>query len=788
MGVPRKGGFPILENIFKGFVQWIYSLCLEMVQYIANSLLTVFSMDLDYFFQVAPVAKDILSILIAAGWALLMGNLVFQAVRSMVSGLGFEGEDPKLLFTRTFVFAFLLLASRQICEIGLNISAQIIQMLQIPSSVTVTIPEESNFNIGASWLLIIIVGVVVMWQFVKLCFEVAERYVVTAVLVLMAPLAFGLGGSKSTEDIFKGWCRMFASMCLMMVMNIIFLKLLISAMGYVPSGLGVLPWMLLIVGIARVARKIDSVVARIGLNPAITGDGLGRGLPGMVAFAAIRGLGMAMTRSASAASKGSGGAKPRGGHATGSSSPPPPSPPPSGGGGASPSGGGSGQGGQGRGQSGTHAGSSSAPPPSEGGGRTPPGGRSGQGGQGRGQSGTYRESERAAYAASTSAQQSASAETQTEPRSTRKDQPKAGGPSCPPGTKPTRHTSVPPEQRSGGAGADQRFRINAVLMGQRPEGAKAATQAASSQHQSAAHSRQATDGAGTFSRSYLKTGKEAFRITSERQSSQQAAQDRPQRPPIHQNGTPKISAPPGVSAPGKSDYGAGKEPDSSYRRDIQPPTDTAGTRRAPRPSRPPVGGTQPPAGTAGTRQPSGPSQPPVGGTQPPAGTAGTRQASGPSRPPVGGTQPPAGTAGTRQASGPSRSSVGGPQPPADTAGTRQSTGPSRSSVGGTQPPTGTAGTRQSTGPSRSSVGGTQPPAGTAGTQRAAGPSRPPIGGTQASIGAKESRRISGAPRPPTIQMASEETTAKDSSAGTHRIKRPAAPPNGSTSKKRNKKK
>ena len=50
MGVPRIGGFPILENIFKGFVQWIYSLCLEMVQYIANSLLTVFSMDLDYFF------------------------------------------------------------------------------------------------------------------------------------------------------------------------------------------------------------------------------------------------------------------------------------------------------------------------------------------------------------------------------------------------------------------------------------------------------------------------------------------------------------------------------------------------------------------------------------------------------------------------------------------------------------------------------------------------------------------------------------------------------------------
>ena len=193
----------ILEGIFKGFVQWVYSLCLEMVQYIANSLLEVFQMDLSYFRQVAPVTDDILSIVIAVGWALLLGNLVFQAMKSMVIGLGFEGEDPKLLFTRTFVFAFLLLVSQQICEIGLGISSQVIALLQVPTSVTITIPDENNFTIGASWLLIIIVGIVVMWQFVKLCFEVAERYVVTAILVLMAPLAFGMGGSKNTEDIFK---------------------------------------------------------------------------------------------------------------------------------------------------------------------------------------------------------------------------------------------------------------------------------------------------------------------------------------------------------------------------------------------------------------------------------------------------------------------------------------------------------------------------------------------------------------------------------------------------------
>ena len=269
-----------------------------MVQYIANSLLEVFQMDLSYFRQVAPVTDDILSIVIAVGWALLLGNLVFQAMKSMVIGLGFEGEDPKLLFARTFVFAFLLLVSQQICELGLGISSQVIALLQVPTSVTITIPDENNFTIGASWLLIIIVGIVVMWQFVKLCFEVAERYVVTAILVLMAPLAFGMGGSKNTEDIFKGWCRMFGSMCVMMIMNVIFLKLLISALGYVPSGVAVLPWMLLIVGIARVARKIDGIIARMGLNPALTGDGLGRGLPGMVAYAVVKGIGSSIAKAA----------------------------------------------------------------------------------------------------------------------------------------------------------------------------------------------------------------------------------------------------------------------------------------------------------------------------------------------------------------------------------------------------------------------------------------------------------------------------------------------------------
>ena len=71
------------------------------------------SLDFTYIKAHAPVIPDIMQALLAVGWALLLGNLVFQALRSMASGLGFEGEDPKMLFARSFVFAFLLLGSSQ---------------------------------------------------------------------------------------------------------------------------------------------------------------------------------------------------------------------------------------------------------------------------------------------------------------------------------------------------------------------------------------------------------------------------------------------------------------------------------------------------------------------------------------------------------------------------------------------------------------------------------------------------------------------------------------------------
>ena len=307
----------MLEPIFKGLVEWIYQIMVDIMSYASTELLSVMSMDLSYFEETAPIIFDIRDVFIALGWALLIGNLLFQSLKAIISGIGFESEDPKLIFFRTFVFSFLLLASRQICDIGLGITSKVIEMLELPSAIEVKTPDESMFSMAADakWMLVIIVGIVLMVQMVKLLFEIGERYVITSILTFFAPLAFSMGGSRNTNDIFKGWVRMYCSMLVMMIMNIVFLKLIMSAMSRMASG-SVLVWLVFVVALTRVARKIDSHIGKIGLNPAQTGDGIGSRLPGMMTLMAVRVMSSAIGKSISGA-KGSGSG--RGGRYSGTS-------------------------------------------------------------------------------------------------------------------------------------------------------------------------------------------------------------------------------------------------------------------------------------------------------------------------------------------------------------------------------------------------------------------------------------------------------------------------------------
>lgn len=289
----------MINLILKDLVLWLFGLFLDLMNYCADALLGLMNTDLSYFESNVPIIVKLYGVFVAIGWGFLIGNCAFQCLKAMFAGLGFETESPAMLLVRTFLFGFLLIMSKQVCEIGLSIGKTLMELIGLPEKASITFPDDSMFpDLTSSWLLIVIIGVLIGAQLIKLFFEIGERYVVVAILTLFSPIAFAMGGSRSTKDICSGFIRTYASMILLLVSNVLFLKLIYSALSSMPDGIMILPWTVLIVGIARVARKADNLLSKIGLNPSFTGDPLGNGMGKAVAFMAARSILSSATHSA----------------------------------------------------------------------------------------------------------------------------------------------------------------------------------------------------------------------------------------------------------------------------------------------------------------------------------------------------------------------------------------------------------------------------------------------------------------------------------------------------------
>ena len=281
----------MINLILKDLVLWLFGLFLDLMNYCADALLGLMNTDLSYFESNVPIILKLYGVFVAIGWGFLIGNCAFQCLKAMFAGLGFETESPAILLVRTFLFGFLLIMSKQVCEIGLSIGKTLMELIGLPEKASITFPDDSMFpDLTSSWLLIVIIGVLIGAQLIKLFFEIGERYVVVAILTLFSPIAFAMGGSRSTKDICSGFVRTYASMILLLVSNVLFLKLIYSALSSMPDGIMILPWTVLIVGIARVARKADNLLSKIGLNPSFTGDPLGNGMGKAAAFMAARSI------------------------------------------------------------------------------------------------------------------------------------------------------------------------------------------------------------------------------------------------------------------------------------------------------------------------------------------------------------------------------------------------------------------------------------------------------------------------------------------------------------------
>ena len=226
-------------GILDGIVEWIAEQVMNGLNLVNSSVLGAMGCDMTVFLRYFPAAQTMYSIFVALAVGLILLIWVWNLFKNYGLGLGLEAEDPIKLTFRSVLFILLALYADDIVDIVLRIGGTPYDWIlssELPSL------DFANFNSvlltiigvcasGSVVLIVLILVLILAWNYIKLLFEAAERYVLLGVLVFTAPVAFAMGASQSTSSIFKSWCRMFGGQVFLLLMNAWCLRLFTSMVG-----------------------------------------------------------------------------------------------------------------------------------------------------------------------------------------------------------------------------------------------------------------------------------------------------------------------------------------------------------------------------------------------------------------------------------------------------------------------------------------------------------------------------------------------------------------------------
>ena len=226
-------------GILDGIVAWIAEQIMHGLDLISTSVLGALGCNMDIFLRYFPAAETMYTIFVALAIGLILLNWVWQLFKNYGLATGIEAEDPIKLSLRSILFTLLVFFSDEILEIVLQIGGTPyhwiltsdlppIDFSSFSSSMMVILGVCAS---GAVVLIALVLVIILAWNYIKLLFEAAERYVLLGVLVYTAPVAFALGASQMTGNIFKSWCRMLAGQIFLLVMNAWCLRLFTSMVG-----------------------------------------------------------------------------------------------------------------------------------------------------------------------------------------------------------------------------------------------------------------------------------------------------------------------------------------------------------------------------------------------------------------------------------------------------------------------------------------------------------------------------------------------------------------------------
>lgn len=315
----------MLDWIFEAIIDWVARTVTSLMDAVSGLFLNALGTDMTAMEEYFPFVSRAFDIMQYTAWALLFLILVWQLFKSF-GGPITEAEEPWGLVLRSGLFALLIYFAKPIFLYVLDIARAPYTALM---DVTMTgedfsfagieavlknglVQYVSNMSVVGALLQIILL-IALGWNYFKLLLEVVERYVVVGILCYTSPLAYSMGGSKATGQVFKSWCRMVGSQLLLLVMNVWFLRAFNTSVaqyvvngGALSNGRGnVFLWLFCAIAFLKTAQRFDSYLASIGLNVAQTGSGMGMEL--LMVARVVTGMGSGF-RSAAGTFRGSSGA------------------------------------------------------------------------------------------------------------------------------------------------------------------------------------------------------------------------------------------------------------------------------------------------------------------------------------------------------------------------------------------------------------------------------------------------------------------------------------------------
>lgn len=284
----------MLDWIFEGIVTWVSSIASQLMDAVSRVFLDALGTDMEAMEGYFPFVTKAFEVMQYMAWAVLFLITVWQLFR-VFGGPITEAENPWQLLLRSALYALLVGAARPIFTMALDIArapyTALMEVSMEAEDFTFAGIEEALKNglttivstvtvVGP--ILILILLIALGWNYFKLLLECVERYIVVGVLCYTSPLAYAMGGSKATNQVFKSWCRMVGSQLLLLVLNVWFLRAFDSSVGQfignggaLASGNGsVFLWLFCALAFLKTAQKFDSYLAAMGLNVAQTGSSM----------------------------------------------------------------------------------------------------------------------------------------------------------------------------------------------------------------------------------------------------------------------------------------------------------------------------------------------------------------------------------------------------------------------------------------------------------------------------------------------------------------------------------